>query len=54
MLNGLLGILFGLIWQKITKQNIFPFAPAICASMFLCLIFDKKIDPVVLLGNLIF
>ena len=54
MLNGFLGILFGLIWQKITKQNIFPFAPAICASTFLCLIFDKKIDPVALLGNLIF
>lgn len=54
MLSGLLGIIFGSIWQKIMKDDSFPFAPAICCSTFLCLLFDKALDPVTLMGKLIF
>lgn len=54
MLSGLLGLVFGSLWQKIMKDETFPFAPAICMSSFLCLLFDTKLDPVVLMGNWIF
>lgn len=54
MLSGILGILFGSIWQKIMNDDAFPFAPAICCSAFLCLLFDKALDPVTLIGKLIF
>jgi prepilin signal peptidase PulO-like enzyme (type II secretory pathway) len=52
--DGLLGLLFGCVWQKITKETIFPFAPAICLSTFLCLLFGKKINPIEILSSLIF
>ncbi len=54
MLTGLLGLFFGVTWQKFTKEDLFPFAPAICFATFLCLLFDKKINPIELLGSLIF
>jgi prepilin signal peptidase PulO-like enzyme (type II secretory pathway) len=54
MLSGFLGVIFGFLWQKITKDETFPFAPAICVSSFVCLLFGTKIDPVNLMGNLIF
>ncbi len=54
MLSGFLGVMFGLLWQKITKDDTFPFAPAICMSSFFCLLFGTKIDPVILMGKLIF
>lgn len=54
MLSGFLGVIFGSLWQKIKHDETFPFGPAICMSAFLCLLFDKKIDPVVLMGNWIF
>ncbi len=54
MLSGILGVVFGSLWQKITKEETFPFAPAICLSSFICLLFGKTIDPVSLMGNLIF
>jgi prepilin signal peptidase PulO-like enzyme (type II secretory pathway) len=54
MLSGICGIIFGTLWQKIKKDETFPFAPAICLAFFLCLLFGKKIDPVELVGMLIF
>ena len=54
MLSGICGIIFGALWQKIKKDETFPFAPAICLAFFLCLLFGKKIDPVELVGMLIF
>lgn len=54
ILSGVCGILFGAIWQKVKKDETFPFAPALCLSTFICLLFDKKIDPVDLLGSLLF
>lgn len=54
ILSGVFGMLFGAIWQKVKKEETFPFAPALCLSAFLCLLFDKKINPVDVLGSLLF
>jgi len=54
ILCGVFGMLFGALWQKIKKDETFPFAPALCISAFICLLFDKKIDPVDFLGSLLF
>lgn len=44
LLTGAIGTLFGVIWQKVKKDSTFPFAPAICASCYLCLLFSKTIN----------
>ena len=58
LLTGISGTIFGILWIKYKKDKTFPFAPAICFAAFICLLFDKKIDPLNLLGkklgNLIF
>jgi leader peptidase (prepilin peptidase) / N-methyltransferase len=54
MLSGFLGLIFGAAWQKIKQDETFPFAPAICMSAFLCLLFDQKINPVSLMASWIF
>lgn len=54
MLSGIFGCVFGSLWQKIKKDETFPFAPAICLSCFLCMVLDHKINPVNLLGSLLF
>ncbi len=54
LLSGVFGLLFGAIWTKIKKEQTFPFAPALCLAAFLCLLFDKKINPVDLLGSMLF
>ncbi len=51
---GILGAVFGSLWQKIKKDDAFPFGPAICLSFYICLLFGKKIDVVEYFGNLIF
>jgi prepilin signal peptidase PulO-like enzyme (type II secretory pathway) len=37
-LSGLIGVIFGLIWKKVKKNDYFPFAPALISS-FLLLMF---------------
>jgi prepilin signal peptidase PulO-like enzyme (type II secretory pathway) len=58
LLTGLIGTIFGSLWIKFKKDEIFPFAPALCVATFLCLLFDKKVNPLNLLskklGNLLF
>lgn len=54
MLSGILGASFGSLWQWIKKDQTFPFAPAICLSSFVCLLFGSQLDPVILMGRLIF
>ncbi|MBM3580104.1 MAG: prepilin peptidase [Alphaproteobacteria bacterium] len=54
LLSGVLGTLFGVLWQKLKKDETFPFAPAICVALFLCLLFQKQINPVDLLGSILF
>ncbi len=42
ILSGVFGIIFGLIWMKIKKDNTFPFAPALALSFLICALF--KLD----------
>ena len=53
-LSGVFGLIFGGLWQKFKKEQMFPFAPAICVSTFICLLFDKKINLVDLMGSILF
>lgn len=38
-LTGLIGVIFGLIWKKVRKNEYFPFAPALIVSYLLLLFF---------------
>ena len=40
ILSGSLAILFAIIWQKLFKQRVFPFGPALIASFFALLLFQ--------------
>jgi len=53
MLSGIFGIIFGLTWKKIKKNDIFPFGPPICLSLFVCLLFSEYVHPTTILNNLI-
>jgi len=38
-LSGILGILFNLGWRKISNEKEFPFAPALCLALALCVLY---------------
>ncbi len=38
-LGGAFGILFNLVWRRISNEKQFPFAPALGLSLFLCVIY---------------
>lgn len=42
-LTGILGSIFGGLWQKFKKDETFPFAPAICFALYACLLVGKPI-----------
>ncbi len=50
LLTGLGGTIFGSLWIKFKQEKIFPFAPAICLASFICLLFEKKVNPLNLFG----
>lgn len=52
ILSGVFGMIFGIIWTKLKKDETFPFAPALAASFLICVLF--KIDMVEILGNLLY
>lgn len=54
LLSGVFGMIFGSLWQKIKNDETFPFAPAICFSFFICLLFFSKINLVDLLASTLF
>ena len=54
MLSGLAGVIFGLLWQKIKKEDTFPFAPAMCVALFVIMLFGDKIDLIDMASYLIF
>lgn len=54
MLSGLIGVIFGIIWKLVKKEDTFPFAPAICAALFVVILFGKKMDLVEIASYLIF
>jgi leader peptidase (prepilin peptidase)/N-methyltransferase len=47
-LSGIFGMIFGPLWMKFKKDDTFPFAPALCAALLVCLVF--KIDYIEWLG----
>lgn len=38
-LSGLIGLLFTLIWRRISNEKEFPFAPALCLSLAACVFY---------------
>jgi leader peptidase (prepilin peptidase)/N-methyltransferase len=54
LFSGIFGTVFGSIWQKVKKEETFPFAPALCLSAFICLLFGKKLDLIEFAGKMIF
>lgn len=54
LINGLLGAVFGTIWQKIKRDRTFPFAPAICVALYICMLFGSKINILKTVESLIF
>ncbi len=54
MMSGVFGVIFGLIWQKLTKEDTFPFAPSICCSALMVLVLGNKLDPVEIVGMILF
>jgi prepilin signal peptidase PulO-like enzyme (type II secretory pathway) len=43
-MSGLVGTIFGLFWTKIKKVEIFPFGPALAASLFICMMFLRELE----------
>lgn len=46
-LSGIIGIIFGLLWQKIKKDTMFPFAPALIFALIVCLIVDFDLTKII-------
>lgn len=53
MMSGFFGIIFGLIWRKLKKDDTFPFAPSLCLAMLITMLFGNKIDVVDVFGRIL-
>lgn len=49
-LSGVFGIATGLIWRGLRKGALFPFGPALAASLFVCVLYSKDIN---ILNNIV-
>lgn len=38
ILSGVFGVLFGVVWQKVSGRQSFPFGPALILSLYACLV----------------
>lgn len=54
LIVGILGIVFGVLWEKIKKDTTFPFAPSLCVAALISLVLDEKLNVVNLIGSIIF
>ena len=54
MFSGFAGVIFGLLWKAVKKEETFPFAPAMCVSLFIIMLFGEKIDLLEIASYLIF
>lgn len=54
LVNGILGTIFGAIWQKLKNDGTFPFAPPIAVAFYIAMLFGSKINLAETLGSLIF
>lgn len=52
-ISGIFGMAFGSVWQLVTKEKTFPFAPSLCGAFYILLVF-KDFDAVKILTNLMF
>ncbi len=43
ILSGLLGIVFSVIWQKVKKEAVFPFGPALITSLYVVLLLQGSL-----------
>lgn len=43
MFSGLFGMIFGQLWINFKDDDTFPFAPAICLSAFICMVYHDFI-----------
>lgn len=39
--SGVFGVIFSFFWKKLTKEDEFPFGPALAISMLFCLVFPE-------------
>lgn len=52
--SGFSGLVFGTIWQRITKDEVFPFAPALVISLMTCLLLKGMVNYQELILSFIF
>lgn len=43
--GGLIGVLFNLYWKKRTGEAQFPFAPALCMALAICMLYQAHLVP---------
>ena len=43
ILSGFLGVVFSVVWQKIKKEPVFPFGPALIASFYVVLLLQGSL-----------
>lgn len=41
---GLIGVIFGLAWRGLGKGAVFPFGPALAASLFVCVAYPEMVS----------
>jgi leader peptidase (prepilin peptidase)/N-methyltransferase len=54
ILSGVFGVIFGSAWQKIKRDETFPFAPSMCLALLICLLFGEKINVMKLVESMLF
>lgn len=43
-LSGILGVVLGLIWRGLGKGEVFPFGPALALSLYICIVYQDKVN----------
>lgn len=43
-ISGVLGVLLGLSWRMMGKGEVFPFGPALAASLFICVVYPENVN----------
>ena len=43
-LSGVFGVVLGLIWRKLGKGEVFPFGPALALSLYICVVYQTKVN----------
>jgi prepilin signal peptidase PulO-like enzyme (type II secretory pathway) len=41
---GVLGIAFGVVWRVLGRGQMFPFGPALAASLWVCVLWPVAVD----------